>query len=109
MPGLTLINADTGKPWILKHRIYIPAVYGALKKAVNQSGIKGDRNVGAIPLVFHGAGMKRIGIVKYINILNLFVCVFIISKGIMSNFTTYKMGCFGGNRFYSVFVPSFYR
>lgn len=31
MPGLTLINADTGKPWILKHRIYIPAVYSALK------------------------------------------------------------------------------
>lgn len=65
MPGLTLINADTGKPWILKHRIYIPAVYSALKKAVNQSGIKGDRNVGAVLLIFHGTGMKSIGIVKY--------------------------------------------
>lgn len=58
MPGLTLINADTGKPWILKHRIYIPAVYSALKKVVNQSGIKGDRNVGAVLLIFHGTGMK---------------------------------------------------
>ena len=65
MPGLTLINADIGKPWILKHRIYIPAVYSALKKAVNQSGIKDDRNVGAVLLVFHGTGMKSIGIVKY--------------------------------------------
>ena len=65
MPGLTLINADTGKPWILKHRIYIPAVYSALKKAVNQSGIKGDRNVGAVLLIFNGTGMKSIGIVKY--------------------------------------------
>ena len=65
VPGFTLINADCRQAWVLDHRVHIFAVDGTLEKSVDEPGVKGYRNVGAVLMVFHGTEMKDIGIVEY--------------------------------------------
>ena len=65
VPGLTLVDTDGREQRILNDRIYIFAVNGALEKSVNQPGIKGYGNVGAVLLIFHCARVKGTGVVKY--------------------------------------------
>ena len=50
VPRLTLIDTNGWKKGILNHRIHILAIDSTLKKSVDQFGIKGDRNIGAILL-----------------------------------------------------------
>jgi len=65
VPGFALINADSRQAGILDHRVHIFAVYGALEKSVDQPGVEGHRNVGAVLVVFHGTGVQGIGIVEH--------------------------------------------
>lgn len=49
---------------ILNHRIYISGTDGTLKETIDQFGIKGDRYVRTVLLIFHFSGMEGIGIAE---------------------------------------------
>ena len=64
MPAFCIVDMHRTDSKILDHRFYIFRTDGALKKSIDQLGVKGDRYIGTIFLVLHFSAVQGVGIAE---------------------------------------------